>query len=80
MASNKSLNPTFNWGDSVIIKESAPKNYNPGYIGCICGMREIESTEEAKEFDVEISTKLYLIEFDDGNSIEIPGYFISLIS
>jgi len=76
MASNKLLDPIFNWGDTVIVKHTAPKRYKPGLRGCICGMRTIDSVEVAMQCDQMIDSELYLIEFDDGETLEIPEYFL----
>ena len=71
MASNKSLDSVFNYGDIVIIKQFAPKCYKPGFRGCICGIRTINSEEVAVQFNALINSKLYLIEFEDGETLEI---------
>lgn len=77
MASNKLLDPIFNWGDTVIIKENAPTRYKPGFIGSVCGIRTIESPEIAMQFDAIMGSKLYLIEFNNGEAIEIPGILLT---
>jgi hypothetical protein len=78
MASNKILNPNFDWGDIVAIKQIAPERYRPGSRGCICGIRTIDSIEVAKEFDQMIGSELYLIEFYDGKTFEIPKKYLLL--
>jgi len=60
----------FTWGDTVRIMAQAPAEARPGSIGEVCGIREIETPDQAKEFAAPIGTKLYLIEFGDGKSIE----------
>lgn len=79
MASNKILEPSFNWGDVVMVKLIAPERYKPGFRGCICGIRNIDSLETALEFDQKIGSKLYLIEFANGEALEIPSFFLNLI-
>ena len=78
MVSNKLLDSIFNWGDGVTIKQSAPEQYRPGFQGCVCGKRTIDSAEIAAEFGAMIHSELYLIEFNDGETIEIPKFFILL--
>jgi hypothetical protein len=61
----------FTWEDTVRIMAQAPAEARPGSIAEVCGIREIETSDQAKEFAAPIGTKLYLIEFGDGESIEI---------
>ncbi len=79
MASNKILDLSFNWGDSVIVKKIAPDFYNPGLKGSICGIRTIDLLQTANEFDQEIASELYLVEFSDGETIEIPKVFLEIL-
>ncbi len=44
----------------------------PGELAEVVGIREIESDTQAREFEAAIGSKVYLIEFGDGVSIEIP--------
>ncbi|WP_068468630.1 hypothetical protein [Candidatus Protochlamydia phocaeensis] len=76
MAADKLLNSKFDYGDTVIIKQNAPLCYKPGCIGSICGIRVINSIEIAKRFNQNINSELYLIEFDNGQAIEIPKSFL----
>lgn len=76
MTSDKLSNPQFNWGDSILIKKSAPECYMPGSRGSICGLRTVDSSRFAQEFDQLIDSDLYLIEFEDGKAIEIPKSFL----
>jgi len=77
MASDKILNSSFNWGDPVMIKQTAPECYKPGSIGSICGIRTINSLDIAQQFNQAMNSELYLIEFSDGKSLEIPKAFLS---
>ncbi|MEI9961403.1 MAG: hypothetical protein WDM76_09845 [Limisphaerales bacterium] len=49
----------FNWGQAVRIVTTAPENMRPGQAGSVCGMRKLDTDN------------LYLIEFSDGQAIEI---------
>jgi hypothetical protein len=74
MASNKI---DFDWGELVVIKRIAPKIYKPGSKGCVCGIRIIDSEEIANHYKQDIGSKLYLIEFNTGEALEIPDLFLS---
>lgn len=77
MASDKPIDHNFDWGNTVQIKQVAPECYKPGSKGCICGIRVIDTVETSKQFDQKIGSELYLIEFGDGETLEIPKNFIS---
>jgi hypothetical protein len=64
------------WGDDVIVKVNAPKEYNPSAVGSICGIRTIETCEDSQEFSSSLGESVYLVEFSNGCSIEIPGSFL----
>jgi hypothetical protein len=66
------------WGDTVRIKEGAAPEMHPGALAAVCGMREVETVEQAKQFNCAIGTILYLVEFDDGASLEIPEACLEL--
>lgn len=70
----------FNWGDPVKIKECAPIRYRPGSKGCICGIRTVDSVRVSLEFDAALKSELYLVEFGDGKSLEIPKIHLSMAS
>jgi hypothetical protein len=66
----------FTWGDTVRVKDEAPKNFHPGEIVSVCGLAEI-STEDLKMDPTLIEpTWLYTVEFGDGHSIEIPESYL----
>ena len=67
------------WGDTVRVKAEAPPTARPNAIAAVVGMREIENPTQAREFSATIGSRLYLIEFGDGEAIEIPeGWIDSL--
>jgi hypothetical protein len=66
------------WGDTVRIKNDASQAMRPGSLAAVCGMREVETVEQAKQFGCAIGTTLYLIEFGDGSSIEVPEAFLEV--
>lgn len=60
------------WGDTVRIKSNAPTEMQPGRLAAVCGMRELENDDQAKQFKRPIGTTVLLIELSDGHSLEIP--------
>ena len=66
------------WGDTVRIKESASTKMHSGALAEVCGMREVETAEQAEQFGCGIGTRLYLVEFGDGASLEIPEIHLEL--
>lgn len=78
MAHNKLLDSNFNWGDVVVIKLIAPERYKPGFQGSVCGIRSIDSVEVSKQFDQMLGSELYLVEFNDGETLEVPKCYLTL--
>lgn len=68
----------FDYGDSVKIKRSAPKEYFPGEPGSICGMDQLTVKEEAQEFLCEIGDWVYTVELPDGSSIEVAECYLEV--
>lgn len=56
------MNPNFiyDWGETVRVVTTAPEELHPGQTCAVCGMRQREGTN------------LYLVEFQNGDSFEIP--------
>ena len=69
MDANISLNPTFDWGDIVQVKVKASPNYKPGELGSIVGKRKVKKTLKSNLEEYEY---WYLVEFGNGDAIEIP--------
>jgi len=57
------------WGDTVRINDNAPSEFRPGTRGAVTGLRENERLDGTRE-------TLVLVEFSDGNAIEIPESFL----
>jgi hypothetical protein len=72
--------PRFTWGDSVRVKVGAPPAMRPGALAAVCAITEIENDTQAKKYGAPIGSKLYLIEFGDGTSLEIPEAWIEAVS
>jgi hypothetical protein len=65
----------FTWGDTVQVSSTAPSQYRPGSLGSVCGMRIATGDNSASMETIE-PTHLYLVEFGDGFTIEIPDLFL----
>ena len=66
------------YGNTVEISKNAPHKYYPGEQGELCGVRCVETEEHAKASDVRIGTVMWIVEFLDGSSCEIPEEYLSL--
>lgn len=83
MASDQLLNNSFAWGDEIYVSQEAPNEFHPGTFGStgtfgsICGIREISSLQMAKKFDQKMGSKIYLVEFENGEAIEIPEMYLT---
>ena len=58
------------WGDTVRVIDDAPSEYRPAPQGAVSGFRHVN-----EEIDSSRQT-LVLVEFSDGNAIEIPEIFL----
>jgi hypothetical protein len=66
----------FTWGDAVLVKKSAPKNYHPGEFASICGMNRIITQKGADKLLCKKGEWIYIIEYEDGSSMEVPESFL----
>ena len=57
----------YDWGQEVRAISTAPVDMRPGKAGSVCGMREIGFN------------RLYLVEFSDGQAIEILEDFLETV-
>jgi hypothetical protein len=76
MSSNSLENHKFNWGDTLIIKKSAPVHLHPGEIVSVCSVIKIDAEDVKKDPSLLEPTWLYTVEFGDGSSIELPEYYL----
>jgi len=70
-------NPT--WGDTVRVKADAPERFRAGALAAVCGIRVVETSLEATAACHPVGTTLYLIEYDDGSSVEVPGEWLVVV-
>lgn len=66
----------FTWGDSAVIKKTAPPHMHPGEYVAICGMTQIDPEDVALDPSLVEPTWRYTAEFGDGSSIEIPECYL----
>jgi hypothetical protein len=62
----------FEYGQTVRVKATAPELFRPGQMVSVCGERIVESKEIAKAFGEPVGTVLCLVEFSDGQAVEVP--------
>lgn len=67
------------WGDTVRVKRSAAEALHPGALAAVCGIRVIETSLEAANAGHPVGTTLYLIEYEDGVAIEVPGEHLEVV-
>lgn len=65
------------WGDTVLVAHNAPAEFHPRAGGSVCGMRDQPADLEGSEDESATKGRLYLVEFSDGEAIEIPGKYLS---
>ncbi len=70
---------TATWGDTVRVKASAPVSMRPGRLAAVVGMRDVETQEQVIEFEAAIGSKVYLIEFGDGDAIEVAETWLEAV-
>ena len=66
----------FKYGQTVRIGASAPPPLQPGTDVDIVGMTRLSHAREILNVICPAGTDIYLIEFADGNSLEVPESFI----
>ena len=66
----KRTRPT--WGESVRVKLGAPAAMRPGTLASVCGIDEIRNEVRSTALEAPIGSAVYLIEFSDGVSVELP--------
>ena len=69
------------WGGTVRVKSTASiPDRRLGALAEIVGIRKIETPAQASQFSAPISSKVYLIEFSDGDAVEVPEAWIEAAS
>ena len=67
----------FDYGETVLIREDAPKRYSPGKLASICSVMRVETEAHARAIGAEVGDIAHLVEFADGNSVELSSKWLS---
>lgn len=78
--SEQGSTPDPTWGDTVRVELGAPAVLRPGSLGEVVGIREVENSEQASQFSASVGSKIYLVEFGDGEAIELSQRWLHLFS
>ncbi len=62
---------SFDWGETVRVKSTAPIIFRPGEVDSVCGITRTESETFAKKHHSNIGEWVYTIEYLGGSDIEI---------
>jgi len=76
MKKNEKDDNKFTYNDLIIIKAEAPKIYFPEKLGVICGFTKIKTQKLVDKYKSEIGNWIYIVEFENGSSIEIPERYL----
>lgn len=74
------LDLSFTWGDTVLVIPTAPLPYRPGSYGSVCGLRKVDNQKLQELYKVPFDSDLYLVEFKDGEALQIPGKYLAFIA
>lgn len=66
----------YEYGQTARVASQAPPSIRPGERVAVVGMRTIDNALASRETGYPIGTPLYLIEYDDGSSREVPEQYI----
>lgn len=58
--------PRFTWGDSVVVRSSAPAHFRPGAVAAVVGTTEV-TPRLAAELGASVGSIVYTIEHGDGS-------------
>lgn len=67
------------WGDTVRVKANAPISMRPGAVAEVVGIRDINTPDQAAQFDIPVGATVYLIEFGNGDSMEVADKWLEAI-
>lgn len=73
------MNSDIDYGDTVRVNEKAPGRYHPGEMGAACGFWQVEVQEIATKYGEELGTTMCTVEFDDGETVEIPTQLLTKV-
>ena len=70
----------FTWGDPVRIRQKAPSSCRPGAFGDIVAIETVDTELRAARHKVPCGTRVFLVEFGDGITVEVPEAWVEPIS
>lgn len=66
----------FERNENVAIAENAPAKFRPSQLAWAISGRVVENELQSQAVGYPVGTILYLVEYMDGSSVEMPGEFI----
>jgi hypothetical protein len=79
MATGETTKTGLDYGSAVRVLAHAPERARPGEFASVCGIATTATPEHAAHVGVAVNTTVYLIEFGDGEAIEVPADWLELI-
>lgn len=67
----------FDYGDTVLIRNDAPKRYFPGKLASVCSVIRVETEAHARSIGAEVGEIAHIVEFADGNSVELSAKWLT---
>ena len=67
----------FPWGSDVRTRPGIPMDFRPCEQGSVYGCREVENQSQAEASGFPVGTILYTVEFEGGDSMEIPEEYLA---
>jgi hypothetical protein len=65
------------YGETVAVSPLAPEAMRPGKLGAVVGITDVETPPQAVHYGAPVGTRIYLVEFGDGEATEIPQGWIT---
>lgn len=66
----------FECNENVAVAENAPAKFRPSQLAWVISGRVVENELQSQAVNYPVGTLLYLVEYMDGSSVEMPGEFI----
>lgn len=66
----------FSWGDTLVIKKTAPSHFHPGELVSVRSVEKIEPQYSGEDPSPEKSHWLYKVDLSDKSSIDVPEYYL----
>jgi len=69
----------FDYGQTVVVTDSAPASVKPGTQVDVVGMMRLTDKRTVAGQRCQKGTEVYLIEYEDGSSVELQGACLELL-